>query len=150
VGERPKLVAWPLREGQRDAMAAALAKAELAHQDVDAPGRLFWRFTTEDEIPVGFGGLEPYGEDALLRSLLTLPPLRGRGFGAAMVDAIEFEARLHGCRNLWLLTLAAAPFFARLGYTQRDRAVVPDSIRTTAEFVTLCPASAQVLMKSVL
>ena len=142
-----KLTPHPLRAGERDALMAALAKANLPTADVEAPGRLFWRFETQDEVPVGFGGLEPYGDDALLRSLVTLPPVRGRGVGSAMVAALEFEARLHGCRNLWLITIAAADFFERLGYARCERAVVPATIRETTEFAELCPASADVLMK---
>lgn len=142
-----KLIAHPLRDGERGALAAALSKAKLPTADIEEPGRLFWRFETVDEIPVGFGGLEVHGEDALLRSLVTLPPVRGRGIGAAMVASLEFEARLHGCANLWLITIDAADFFERLGYARCERTVVPQAIRETAEFATLCPASADVLMK---
>lgn len=143
----PKLTAHPLRAGERDALMAALAKAKLPTSDIEAPGRLFWRFATDDEVPVGFGGLEVHGEDALLRSLVTLPPLRGRGFGKAMTEALEFEARLHGCRSLWLITTTAADFYQRLGYARCDRGAVPPAIAATSEFAELCPASADVLMK---
>ena len=143
----PKLIAHPLRDGERGALAAALARAKLPTTDIEAPGRLFWRFETTDEVPVGFGGLEVHGEDALLRSLVTLPPVRGRGVGGAMVAALEFEARLHGCANLWLITISAAEFFERLGYARCERAVVPPAIRETEQFAELCPESADVLMK---
>jgi amino-acid N-acetyltransferase len=143
----PKLTAHPLRAGERAALKAALAKAKLPTEDVEAPGRLFWRFETRDEVPVGFGGLEVHGEDALLRSLVTLPPVRSRGMGGAMVAALEFEARLHGCRSLWLITITAADFFERLGFARVERAVVPWAIQETTEFAVLCPASADVLMK---
>jgi N-acetylglutamate synthase-like GNAT family acetyltransferase len=143
----PKLMAHPLRSDERAALKAALTKAKLPTEDIEAPGRLFWRFETSDEVPVGFGGLEVHGEDALLRSLVTLPPVRGRGIGTAMVAALEFEARLHGCRSLWLITTTAADFFQRLGYARCERAVVAPAIRETAEFSNLCPASAEVLMK---
>jgi len=142
-----KLMAHPLRAGERGALKAALAKAKLPTEDIETPGRLFWRFETQDEVPVGFGGIEVHGEDALLRSLVTLPPVRSRGIGTAMVAALEFEARLHGCQNLWLITMDAAHFFARLGYARCERAVVPPTIQETAQFATLCPDSAEVLMK---
>jgi N-acetylglutamate synthase-like GNAT family acetyltransferase len=144
----PQLTAHPLRAGERAALKAALAKAKLPTEDIEASGRLFWRFESRDEVPVGFGGLEVHGEDALLRSLVSLPPVRGRGIGAAMVAALEFEARLHGCRSLWVITTTAADFFARLGYARCERAVVPPAIRATTEFAELCPASADVLMKT--
>jgi amino-acid N-acetyltransferase len=143
----PKLLAHPLRAGERGALKAALSKAQLPVEDIEAPGRLFWRFETRDEVPVGFGGLEIHGEDALLRSLVTLPPVRRRGFGSAIVAALEFEARLHGCGRLWLITTAAADFFQRLGYARCERTAIAPAIAETAEFSTLCPASADVLMK---
>ena len=143
----PRLVAWPLRAGERLALAAALRKAELPVDDLEAPDRLFWRFESSDDIPVGFGGLEPHGEDALLRSLVTLPPMRRRGIGSAMVRELETEARLRGCRAIWLMTTTAAAFFAARGYRPCDRAAVPAGIRGTQEFAALCPASAQVMTK---
>src|ERR1051326_262289 len=142
-----KLMAHPLRAGERGALKAALTKAKLPTEDIEADGCLFWRFESKDEVPVGFGGLEIHGEDALLRSLVTLPPVRSRGVGSAMVAALEFEARLHGCRNLWLITTTAADFFARLGYPPCERAVAPPARRDPAQFPPLCPASADVLMK---
>ena len=86
----PKLMAHPLRAGELAALKAALTRAKLPTADIEAPGRLFWRFESSDEVPVGFGGLEVHGEDALLRSLVTLPPVRGRGVGTAMVASLEF------------------------------------------------------------
>jgi N-acetylglutamate synthase-like GNAT family acetyltransferase len=143
----PKLMAHPLRGDERAALKAALTKAKLPTEDIEADGRLFWRFATKDEVPVGFGGLEVHGEDALMRSVVTLPPVRNRGIGTAMVAALEFEARLHGCRSLWLITTTAGDFYQRLGYARCERAVVPPAIAETAEFSTLCPAGADVLMK---
>jgi N-acetylglutamate synthase-like GNAT family acetyltransferase len=143
----PKLTPHPLRAGERGALKAALTKAGLPTADVEEPGRLFWRFETQDEVPVGFGGLEVHGDDALMRSLVTLPPVRKRGIGTAMVAALEFEAGLHKCRAMWLITTTAADFYQRLGYARCERAVVPAAIRDTTEFSTLCPDSADVLMK---
>jgi len=149
VGQAPKLVPHPLRAGERQVLAAALTKSNLPVDDLEAPGHLFWRFETVNEMPVGFGGLEVYGTDALLRSLVTLPPVRNRGIGRAMVAALEFEAGLRGCRSVWLLTTSAAEFFTRLGYARCERAVVPEPIQKTEEFASLCPASAEVLVKRI-
>lgn len=137
---------FPLAPFERDGLKAALAKAKLATHDIGEPGRLFWRFEQEHML-VGFGGLEVHGRDALLRSVVTLPPLRKRGVGAAMVALLETEAFVAGCRTAWLLTTSAAPFFARLGYAACERADVPEAIRKTQEFARLCPASAVVMSK---
>jgi amino-acid N-acetyltransferase len=143
----PRLVALPLKLGERGALSKALARARLPADDLEAPGPLFWRFETADSLPVGFGGLEIHGEDALLRSLVILPPLRARGIGAAVVGWLETEAALCQCRAIWLLTDQAAGFFDRLGYAKCDRAVVPENIRETRQFAAFCPANADVLVK---
>jgi arsenate reductase len=143
----PRLLARPLAVGERDQLAAALRRVRLPADDVDAEGRLFWRFETLDQVPVGFGGLELHGEHGLLRSLLTLPPARSRGIGRAMVEMIEVEARAALCRHVWLITESAASFFSGLGYVGCERAQVPPAIKETEQFSRLCPASATVMTK---
>ena len=117
-------------------MAAALAGAHLPIDDIDAPGRLFWRFDTVDDVPIGFGGIEICGDAALLRSIVTLPPVRTRGMGSAIVEALEAEAALHGCRDCYLLTMSEVGFFEKLGYAQCDPAALPKGIRDTRLFAT--------------
>lgn len=145
--EVPRPLAFPLAPWEREGLAAALAKAGLPANDVRETDRLFWRFEHND-VPAGFGGLEVHGKDALLRSVVTLPPMRRQGIGSAIVAALETEARIAGCRNVWLLTTSAPAFFEALGYTQRERAAVPEGIRGTQEFAALCPANATVMTKA--
>jgi arsenate reductase len=148
VSERPlRLSAQPLAAWERDGLKAALTRAGLPVGDIAEPDRLFWRFETTDHVPVGFGGLEVYGEHALLRSVVTLPPLRKRGIGRSIIATLESEAELRGCREIFLLTTDSTEFFARLGYAPCDRAKVPQPIRATQEFATLCPTSAKVMVK---
>jgi amino-acid N-acetyltransferase len=142
-----KLLAEPLPHGERGVMAKALAKANLPAADVDAPGRLFWRFHALDQVPLGYGGLEIHRRDALLRSVLTLPPARRAGVGRAIVAALEVEAAALACQRIWLLTSDTAEFFARLGYAEAAREEVPEAIRASAQWQTLCPASATVMTK---
>ena len=144
---RPKLITYPLPIGERSALAAALKNSKLPIEDIEAPGRLFFRFETVEGLSVGFGGLELHASEALLRSVVVLPPVRRQGIGAAIVASLELETQLYECRNLWLITTSAAEFFDLLGYVRCDRAAVPSAIRVTAEFATLCPANAEVLVK---
>jgi N-acetylglutamate synthase-like GNAT family acetyltransferase len=143
----PRLSAIPLAAWEREGVVAALRKVGLPADDVEAPDRLFWRFETTDLVPVGFGGLELYGTDALLRSLVTLPPLRRRGMGAAMVAILEVEARARGCSTVWLLTMTGADFFGALGYITRERSDAPEPIRQSLQFSELCPAAATLIQK---
>ncbi len=142
----PSLTAIPLAIWERDGLGAALRKCGLPADDIAAANRRFWRFEAADG-PVGFGGLELHDGDALLRSVVTLPPLRNRGFGSAIVAALEAEAMLLKCRSVWLLTTSAASLFERLGYAVCDRAAIPAAIRATQQFTALCPASATVMFK---
>jgi hypothetical protein len=47
---------------------------------------------------------------------------------------------------VFLLTETAPAFFARFGFTDIDRARVPETIRQTVEFSSACPASARVMV----
>jgi N-acetylglutamate synthase-like GNAT family acetyltransferase len=141
-----QLFALPLATWERGSLKAVLAKAGLPSDDIESPTVLLWRFE-RDDVPVGFGGLEICGEDALLRSLLTLPPLRRHGFGTGMVEAIETEAVARQVRGLYLLTTDGVAFFARLGYVPCRREDVPVSVCASAQFAVLCPASATVMRK---
>jgi len=141
----PRLFAHPLKSWERGAISAALTKAGLANDGVEEPHHLFWRFETDEDMPVGFGGLEPYGHDALLRSVVTLPPLRNKGMGTAIVATLETEAGLRGSRAVWIVSRAAAAFFERRGYAKCLPSVVPDLIRATRAFQSA--NDAEVLVK---
>ena len=142
-----RLLATPLAEWERDGLKAALSKAGLPAADVGDPRLLFWRFETLNDVPVGFGGLEIHGPDALLRSVVILPPLREIGMGRAIVDTLETEAAARQCRAIYLLTTSQADFFARLGYAPCARGEVPDAIRGSEQFASLCPEDAAVMVK---
>ena len=143
----PPLVAIPLAVWEREGLAAALKGAGLPADDVMEAGGRYWRFSFADDIPAGFGGLEIHGTDALMRSVITLPPLRGRGFGRAIVKALEAEAMLLKCSSVFLLTTSAQGLFEKLGYAAVDRARVPAAIRATTQFAALCPDSAAAMRK---
>jgi amino-acid N-acetyltransferase len=144
-----RLIATPLAAWEREGVKAALVKAALPADDVDDPHVLLWRFETVEGTPVGFGGLEIFGTDALLRSLITLPPLRQVGMGAAMVAMLEIEARALKCRAIYLLTGSDARFFARLGYAACAHGKVPAEVRASRQFAALCPPTATAMVKRI-
>jgi N-acetylglutamate synthase-like GNAT family acetyltransferase len=146
VRSLPRLQAMPLAAFERDGLKAALRKAGLPCDDVEQSDALFWRFDTGDDMPAGFAGLEFHGPDALLRSLVTLPPRRGVGVGRAIVAALEQEARLRGCDAIYLL--APAPdYFARAGYAALSRDAVPEAIRASSQFHSPICATAAAMVK---
>ena len=141
------LLATPLAAWERDGLKAALVKAGLPADDVGNAHLLFWRFETAADIPAGFGGIEILAGDALLRSVVTLPPLRGMGMGRAIVAALESEARLLKCRSIYLVTTSAADFFEHLGYTPCAGSDVPEAIRRSHHFARLCCATGTMMVK---
>ena len=100
-----------------------------------------------DKVFQGVIGLESFGAVALLRSLVVAAGARGIGVGPALVTALEVACLADGVGELWLLTIDADAFFTKLGYDTRDRADAPNSIRTTEEFLGLCPGDAVLMSK---
>lgn len=95
-----------------------------------------------DGAMLGTVGLELYGDRALLRSLAVAGAARGRGGGAALVEAALERARTRGVTEIVLLTETAAPFFARRGFEPVPRDDVVAAVRQSVEFRSACPASA--------
>ncbi|WCK05703.1 arsenic resistance N-acetyltransferase ArsN2 [Agrobacterium tumefaciens] len=129
-------------------LQAALQGAGLPVDDLEQTGRTFFRFADQGQI-VGFGGLEPYGDCALLRSVVVLPDQRGRGYGEAISRRLLDEAGRGGARTVYLLTEGAAAFFEHLGFAKVDRATAPAVILQTRQAASLCPASAGLFAKSI-
>jgi amino-acid N-acetyltransferase len=124
---------------------AQLESAGLPHDDIDAPGRRFYRLEVGG-APVGWAGLEACGADALLRSIVIADHLRGQSQGRLLVSSIAAEARQLGVERLWLLTTTAAAFFAKLGFDTVRREAAPAAIQASREFASICPASATCMM----
>ena len=143
------LLATPLAAFEREGLKAALVKAGLPADDIGDPHVLFWRFESRANVPAGFGGIEIHNGDALLRSVVTLPPVRRIGMGSAMVAALEIEARALKCRSIYLVTNSEAGFFAHRGYTACSRNDVPAAIRKSRHFSALCCASETVMVKQI-
>jgi amino-acid N-acetyltransferase len=118
-----------------------LEENDLPSRDVRTKPQCFYLAYSDTEF-VGIGGLETYGVNGLLRSIVVTESNRRRGYGTAVCDALEARARTDGVRTLYLLTTTAAPFFRGRGYEVIDREDVPSSIRRTTEFEDLCPSSA--------
>lgn len=115
------------------------AYADAAHDDrADGNGEL-----------VGIGGVETYDSNGLLRSVVVTESNRGRGYGAALCDALEDAARASGVKTLYLLTTTAADFFDHRGYEGIVRENAPASVRESAEFADLCPSSATCMRKEI-
>ncbi len=129
-----------------DYVERLLSRADLPTDDVrSGPGRFY--VAAADGERVGVGGLEAHDDVGLLRSVVVEPSRRGEGYGAAIAERLEGEARSMDVDALHLLTTTAVDFFAAQGYDAIDRDAVPPAIRETTQFSELCPDSAVVMRK---
>ncbi len=96
---------------------------------------------------IGAVGVEMYHKIGLLRSLVVHSNYRGKGLGRHLTREIESFAGKYGIKTLYLLTMTAADFFPKIGYKVAQREKMPESIRKTEEFKSVCPVSAVCLFK---
>ena len=132
---------------QADAVRQLLADVRLPTSDLTAAHLQHFIGCGSSEGLQGVIGLELYANVALLRSLAVAQSEQRRGLGRALLAQAESHAREHGAKDIYLLTTTAERFFARAGYERIARDAVPEAIRATSEFSTLCPASAAVMRK---
>lgn len=97
---------------------------------------------------VGTAALEIYLDGVLLRSVAVDAQHRGTGIGTGLTEAALDEARSSGATAAYLLTTTAAPFFEQRGFRILPRSEVPESIRQSVEFESLCPSSAAAMVRS--
>jgi len=121
---------------------------KLPSDDIEDTGSHTFLIMSDGSHIVGTIAMKDYHPVGLLRSLAVEKNYRGQGYGSALVQQLESEARTQGIETLYLLTETADAFFQSLGYlvTQRDK--VPAAIQETSEFSNICPDSAVCLMKS--
>jgi amino-acid N-acetyltransferase len=118
---------------------------QLPADDLQLSNSLLLTYYNSNETLVGSGGLEFYGDMALLRSLAVSPELRGQQLGKQIMHDLLQQARTSNIREIYLLTLTAFYFFQKLGFTEVHRDQVPDEIKASSEFSHVCPSTAHVM-----
>jgi amino-acid N-acetyltransferase len=132
----------------RSTAVALLQAQDLPVSDITDEHLEHFFFVGPDGSPAGLVGLEIYGADALLRSLVVGESAKSKGLGSALVKHAEQYAASKSVRSIYLLTITAEAFFTRLGYERINRSQAPSSIERTLEFASLCPASSAFMVKS--
>jgi amino-acid N-acetyltransferase len=119
-------------------LAGLLADNNMLDGDLEGDNKHFLAFVDQAGWRVGVGGLELYGENAILRSLLTINAHRGQGLGGQMVEELVDAARKLGVKRLFLFTRDAEAFFAKHNFQVIDRLAAPLAIKTSRQFITHC------------
>ena len=131
----------------RQGVIALLSRAQLPTSDITDELLERFYFAGERTDPLGIVGLELSRPHALLRSLVVKAEARSGGLGSRLLEHAEEQARARGAHRIYLLTTTAEPFFAARGYAGANRSDAPPFIRSSAEFASLCPASAAFMVK---
>lgn len=130
------------------AIESLLQSAGLPTDDIrDISGLRTWVAEAGGSLR-GAIALEPFGTEGLLRSLAVAPDARRHGLGRKLVVQLESDARAEGMRKLVLLTQSAEAFFRSLGYQRVNRDDVSVVVKGSAQFRSLCPASATCMAKA--
>ena len=132
----------------RGAVVALLQAENLVTIDLTPSGVLLLLAHADGHL-AGVVGIQPRGRVGLIRSLAVERDFRGLGIGHALVARAEALAADSGLHTLFLLTDGATTFWTKYGYVAVPRVDVPPEIQDTAQFTSLCPASA-VCMRHVL
>lgn len=98
---------------------------------------------------IGTGGLEIFSNIGLVRSVSVADAYKGKGYGREISRMLESAAKQLNVQELFLLTDTAKDFFAKLDYQVIERNAVPQSIRETQQFSSICPSSAIIMMKKI-
>jgi protein-tyrosine-phosphatase/N-acetylglutamate synthase-like GNAT family acetyltransferase len=148
IGRREGLEAEEINPIDTD-FETALQAASLPTDDLAESKGKFFRFADRQGHHVGYGGIEFYGKDALLRSITVPPEAQKHGHGSAITRLLLRYADIQGAETGYLLTTNAAPFRGKLGFHPVDRSAVPAAILASPQASRLCPATAFVLTQSV-
>jgi amino-acid N-acetyltransferase len=128
-----------------EALQVFLRANQLPADDIRLDNSVYLTYYNTEEALVGSGGLEIYGNKALLRSLAVSPEIRGQQLGKQIVSDLVEKAQSLTMSEVYLLTETAFYFFHKLGFEELKRDEVPNEIRSTTEFSQVCSASAQVM-----
>ncbi len=112
----------------------------------DLANRIEFYIEKERNQIIVAGGLEPFGNVVILRSVAVSENYKGKGLGAKMTRHLLDASKEQGFSTVFLLTMTAENYFPKFGFIEVDRESAPKEIKSSSEFTTVCPDSA-VLMK---
>lgn len=128
-----------------DSLRSFLRVNELPADDLKLSNSLYLTYYNSNEELVGSGGLEFYGNKALLRSLAVSQSMRSQTLGKQIVADLIEQVKSKDIKEIYLLTLTAYYFFLKLGFIEINRNEVPEEIKSSSEYSLACPASAHVM-----
>lgn len=118
-----------------------LQLSALPFEDIDAHISDFI-LALNDGVVIGSVGIETCQQLGLFRSLAVAEQYRGSGIGSELLNRMLDYAKNARLSVLYLLTTTARDYFCNAGFCVISRDDVPEAIKKTREFGSICPVSA--------
>lgn len=118
---------------------------QLPADDLKITDSLYLTYYNSEDVLVGSGGLEFYGDKTLLRSLAVSQAMRSQSLGKQIVEDLIEQVKASGKKEIYLLTTTAYFFFLKFGFTEIRRDEVPEEVKASTEFSHVCPSTAHVM-----
>jgi len=134
--------AWKVERANADCLESArklLTEADLPVQGLEQAE--LWCAKDSTDRTIGLAGLETWGKQGLLRSVVVDSEHRGSGVGKAIVERVLREAKAKGVDEVYLLTDTAPRFFERFGFKPVARMRIKGRILESVEFREVCPTT---------
>lgn len=134
-----------VRLGAREdwsAVAQLLRVSKLPTEGLATDVDHLYILEVEGEV-AGAIGFETYARDALLRSLVVDPKVRGAGHGRALLRLAIHEAQKAGVQAVYALTTTIPDLLAKLGFQEIQKSDIPEPVHQSWELRGSCPESAR-------
>ncbi len=141
-----KTVIQAIAPDQISIVAQILKQNDLPIDDIHNPSIQLFVAIYNKEI-IGVVGVEKYDNISLLRSLAVLDSYKGEGVGKQLIHYFEDWCESKSVEQIYLLTTTADQYFLKYGFQNVKRDLVPEDIKSTAQFKDICPDSAVVMKK---
>ncbi|MDP4292338.1 MAG: arsenic resistance N-acetyltransferase ArsN2 [Bacteroidota bacterium] len=139
----------PLTTKDIGALNLLLKAASLPVVNPDDSTTHFIKAVDDTGTLIGAIGLEVYGEFGLMRSLVVGEAHRNQGIAHLLVGQIMRNAKALNLKRLVLLTTTADQFFDTLFFERIHRDTIPEEIKLSKEFSSICPVSAVIMQNEI-
>jgi amino-acid N-acetyltransferase len=134
------------REGDFDQIRTLLKIESLPTDDLVSELPDFF-VAEQDNCIIATIGLEKYGNEGLLRSMVVDRQYRNQSIAKNLLHALLKHATASGIQKIYLITTTAEYYFGANGFSNISREKISSSIAQTREFKDLCPSTATVMIK---
>jgi amino-acid N-acetyltransferase len=129
-----------------ETLKSLLKECQLPHEDITLDNNTFLGYYDSTGQLIASGGLEFHGASALLRSVAVKELFRNQALGKKILDDLFKKAADKKVTSIYLLTETAHEYFLKKGFKDTSRDEVPEELKKSSEFSSVCPASAKCMI----